>query len=248
METTEIRLFKESNQSFIYHIEEKDFGIYHHHPEFELVFIKKGNGVRIVGDNIDEFEKNDLVFLGSYLPHVWRCDSAYNKKDGTFTGKGYVIQFVEDFIGKSFWTLPENSDLLRFLSHASRGCKFYGQTKSDLINIMLSMQSMSPTQRFYAMFSIFEILSFTKEYKFISSPAFHESNEMSESGPLRDVVEFILQNFKQNIKLKDVLELPIAIHSGLSTRIKIISNLRTDEHRIPQDGRFRFKHRNDEIS
>ncbi|MEH6682043.1 MAG: AraC family transcriptional regulator [Sediminicola sp.] len=207
METTEIRLFKESNQSFIYHVEERDFGIYHHHPEYELVYIKKGNGVRIIGDNIAEFEKDDLVFLGSYLPHVWRCDSAYSKEDGTFKGKGYVIQFLEEFMGKSFLQLPENRDLLAFFSQASRGCRFFGQTKDKLIDIMLSMSSMAPTHRLYALFSIFEILSTTKEYKFICSTAFHESNEMSESGPLRDVVEFILQNFKQDIKLKDVLEI-----------------------------------------
>jgi type II secretory ATPase GspE/PulE/Tfp pilus assembly ATPase PilB-like protein len=44
------------------------------------------------------------------------------------------------------------------------------------------------------------------------------------------------------------LEFPTKIQSGLITRTKILSSLRTDEHRIPQDGRFRFKHRGDEIS
>ena len=207
METTEIRLFKESDQSFIYHIEERDFGIYHHHPEYELVYIENGSGVRIVGDNIDEFKKNDLVFLGSSLPHVWRCDNAYNNYDGTFNGKGYVIQFLEDFIGESFWKLPENRGLMSFFSHASRGCKFFGLTKNRLIEIMIAMESMKPVERFYALFSIYEILATTKEYSFICSPAYHNTHVLTESDPLRDVVEYLLQNFKKDIKLKDVLDI-----------------------------------------
>lgn len=58
----------------------------------------------------------------------------------------------------------------------------------------------------------------------------------------------VIIRFRVDGKLKDVLALPLNIRDGLITRIKILSNLRTDEHRLPQDGRFRFKHRNDEIS
>ena len=74
------------------------------------------------------------------------------------------------------------------------------------------------------------------------------ASERASDIHIENVGDRVTIRFRVDGKLKDVLELPIAIHSGLSTRIKIISNLRTDEHRIPQDGRFRFKHRNDEIS
>ncbi len=207
METTEIRLFKESNQSFIYHIEEKDFGIYHHHPEYELILADRGSGVRIVGDNISEFKENDLVFLGASLSHVWRCDPEFYSDGGTFTGKGYVIQFLEEFIGNGFIDLPENRGLQAFFSHASRGCEFFGKTKDRIIEIMVGMKQMQPTQKLYALFSIFEIFATTEEYRFICSPVFQENTKMSESGPLRDVVEYLLQNFKKNVKLKDVLEI-----------------------------------------
>lgn len=207
MKTTEIRLFKESNQSFIYHVEKKDFGTYHHHPEYELVFIKKGSGVRIIGDSINEFKENDLVFLGSCLPHVWRCDNAYGKANGTFTGIGYVIQFLEEFVGKSFLQLPENRRLSKFFSKASLGCSFYGDTKTKLIDTITSMESMNPTERFYALFSVFEVLATTEEYKLICSPAFQETIEQSQRGPLHDVIDYILKNFKEDIKLKDVLEI-----------------------------------------
>ena len=41
--------------------------------------------------------------------------------------------------------------------------------------------------------------------------------------------------------LKDIINLPIAIHPALVARVKILSDLKIDEHRVPQDGRFRYE-------
>ncbi|OGM15971.1 hypothetical protein A2V56_04375 [Candidatus Woesebacteria bacterium RBG_19FT_COMBO_42_9] len=40
--------------------------------------------------------------------------------------------------------------------------------------------------------------------------------------------------------LRDILKLPRGIEDSLVARIKILSNLKIDEHRIPQDGRHKF--------
>lgn len=41
--------------------------------------------------------------------------------------------------------------------------------------------------------------------------------------------------------LHDAMTLPKQVHSGLVARIKILSNLKIDEHRLPQDGRFKLE-------
>lgn len=40
--------------------------------------------------------------------------------------------------------------------------------------------------------------------------------------------------------LRDAMTLPIAVHAGIIARIKVLSNLQLDEHRLPQDGRFKI--------
>ncbi len=42
-------------------------------------------------------------------------------------------------------------------------------------------------------------------------------------------------------ELIDVISLPGSIQPALIARIKVLSNLKIDEHRVPQDGRFRFQ-------
>lgn len=41
--------------------------------------------------------------------------------------------------------------------------------------------------------------------------------------------------------LKDVMTLPKSIQSGIIARIKVLANLKLDEHRLPQDGRFKIE-------
>src|SRR3972149_333473 len=74
------------------------------------------------------------------------------------------------------------------------------------------------------------------------------ASERASDIHIENVADKIIVRFRVDGRLRDVLELPTTIHSGLISRIKILSNLRTDEHRVPKDGRFRFKHRSDDIS
>ena len=41
--------------------------------------------------------------------------------------------------------------------------------------------------------------------------------------------------------LKDVMTLPKSIQAGMSARVKVLANLKLDEHRLPQDGRFKIE-------
>jgi type IV pilus assembly protein PilB len=52
--------------------------------------------------------------------------------------------------------------------------------------------------------------------------------------------EYIVR-FRIDGVLRDILTLPKTINAGIVARIKILSQLKIDEHRIPQDGRFKFK-------
>lgn len=52
---------------------------------------------------------------------------------------------------------------------------------------------------------------------------------------------FIQVRYRVDGMLQDTMTLPKNILSSLVTRIKILSNLRIDEHRVPQDGRIKIK-------
>ncbi|OGY85435.1 MAG: hypothetical protein A2233_02460 [Candidatus Kerfeldbacteria bacterium RIFOXYA2_FULL_38_24] len=48
--------------------------------------------------------------------------------------------------------------------------------------------------------------------------------------------------------LSDVMTLPKALHPALTARIKVLANLKIDEHRLPQDGRFKIDLENKKVA
>lgn len=48
--------------------------------------------------------------------------------------------------------------------------------------------------------------------------------------------------------LRKVMTLPKSTHAGVVARVKILSNLKLDEHRLPQDGRFKIKTKEYKVS
>lgn len=51
----------------------------------------------------------------------------------------------------------------------------------------------------------------------------------------------VLVRYRIDGILRDAMTLPIATKSGIVARIKVLSNLKLDEHRLPQDGRFKIE-------
>lgn len=206
MKVSEIRLFKEPNKSFIVYHEKKPFSPWHRHPEYEFVLIRKGRGKRMVGDHIDRFEDNDLVFIGSDTPHEWRCDKDYFDCDHSFTGEGIVIQFTYNFLGDIFFEVRENKPLKDFLLRSSRGFEVYGGCKKQIIPMINRMLKMNDTDQLYTLFTIFRILSTTNELNPLSSPSFLETFRLKDNGPMQKALQFILQNFQKQITISDLLQ------------------------------------------
>ena len=220
MKLITVKLPKSPNSSFIYNIEHDPFSLWHYHPEYELVLITKGKGKRMVGDNISRFKENDLVFVGSKTPHEWLCDSKYFTGPNGFWGEGFVIQFQHDFLGQDFLKIPENRSLQKFLNDSARGFQFFGESKRMIISIMLKMRKMNDIEKLYALFSIFQILETTDEIKILSSPAFIKKISLTENQPMQRAMQFIIQNFQNQIQIKDLLKITNMSNTAFYSKFK----------------------------
>lgn len=88
-------------------------------------------------------------------------------------------------------------------------------------------------------------VSITKVVDTIIEYAVNESASDIHIEPLETEV---LIRYRIDGELKDIITLPKDIHPVLVARVKILSGLRIDEHRLPQDGRIAFIVNNAKIS
>ena len=101
--------------------------LWHYHQEVELVWIRKGCGLRYVGRSVERFDAGDLVLLGSGLPHTWVSSSEQPTE-----AEWSVIQFLPQHWSREFWQLPEVRRLNDFLGKAARGVKFTGTERWEI--------------------------------------------------------------------------------------------------------------------
>lgn len=166
----------------------------------------------------------------------------FNKKNGALLvamddpGDIETVEFIKKKTGllvETHYTLPQI--LNEALDQYRKNIKVdFEKALSEHINAAAKLTTLSAKD-----IPIVKILDIFLEYA---------ASERASDIHIENVGDRVVVRFRVDGKLRDVLDLPTKLQSGLITRIKILSNLRTDEHRIPQDGRFRFKHREDEIS
>ena len=224
------KLPQDPDKSFIVHHETKSFARWHHHPEYELVLILNGKGKRMIGDYIDRFEQNDLVLIGSYLPHEYLCDEEYlNHTDG-FQGKAIVCQFHKDFIGPLFFEIPENRNLNRVLGESYRGVQFYGKTREKIISLMENSYNLDGPERFYTLMAIFRVIGQTREYRLLASPGFMKPFQNQGDDPIQKALEYIVQHFQEEISMKEMLSITNMSNSAFCNSFKKASRMTFKEY------------------
>ena len=193
----------------IRHDVKPDFGnIWHYHPELELHYVIKGNGVRFIGDNISNFEPDEMVLLGENLPHTWRCKDEYFQNNPELNTEAMVMHFLPDCLGKHLMNLPEAYLLPKLLEKAKVGMKIHGKAKEKLVLLMRAAINATNLGRIIILLSILKTLAETDEYQTIvtSKNTFYQSNE-SETLRINKICNYTLSNYKNDITLDEVASL-----------------------------------------
>ncbi|WP_312336587.1 hypothetical protein [Sphingobacterium sp.] len=97
----------------------KNYFYWHYHPEIELVFVEALNGIRHVGKNISGFVENDLVLIGSNIPHLnfdYGIETEYHQ---------IVVQFHEKFVQHIVVPFDEYESIRVLLEKADMGLSFF---------------------------------------------------------------------------------------------------------------------------
>lgn len=76
----------------------------------------------------------------------------------------------------------------------------------------------------------------------------HAALDRSSDIHIEPTEKEVLVRYRIDGILRDAMTLPKQVAPGIVARIKVLSSLRLDEHRLPQDGRFRFGSNGDRYS
>jgi AraC-like DNA-binding protein len=206
MKAVEFHLPQDVDKSFIVFRETGDFfpAPWHYHAHYEFVLVTKSTGRRMVGDHIGYFGEEDLVFMGSLLPHVWVNDPIYLERRADHKADALVLHFTDDFLGEDFMNIPEIENFRKVLKLAERGMALRGETREKINSLIKQMPGMNGLQRLSHLFLIFDIMSNTQEYELLASPRFVQNFHYGSSDRFKRITEYIMQNFDKDISLAEI--------------------------------------------
>jgi AraC-like DNA-binding protein len=192
---------KSQNSFSIRHELESGFGtVWHYHPELELHYLVRGNGVRFIGDNISNFSDGELILLGQNLPHTWRMGDS----PGQLGAEVIVIHFLPDCLGADLLNLPEAYLIPKLYEKAKKGLVINGKAKEEITALMRFAVHAQGLDRLIALLTMLKILSETNDMETITSAhAFYKSNDL-ETLRLNKVYTYTLSNYKNLISLQEV--------------------------------------------
>lgn len=176
---------------------------WHFHPETELTLIRKGSGMRLVGDSMEPFSDGDLILLGGNLPHMWRCDGAYFKGEPDIHVEAVAIHFMDSFWGTPFLEMPEMKDVRDLLFKAKRGIRIEGEARERITRMMEKSLDASKVERVTLLVDMLNIVS-EGQYTILSGVGFSRSYDLMQTDQINLIYNYTLDHFQEEITIRDV--------------------------------------------
>ena len=172
--------------------------LWHYHPEIELVYVNGGAGKRQIGSHVSCYTEGDLILIGSNLPHCGFTDK--------FTGNKseIVIQMKEDFLGNSFFDIPEMKQTQTLFEIARGGVAFYGETKNIVGEKLENLENESDFEQLLSILSILNELGNSHDYKVLNAEGFSFKTDIEDNDRINIVFNHVRNNFKEEVTLPEI--------------------------------------------
>lgn len=180
--------------------------LWHYHEELELVLIEKSEGTRFIGDSIDRFEENELLLIGSNLPHMFQNDQAYFEADSEARAIAHVVHFHPQFLHTEVGLIPEFIQLAQLLKDAALGVRFSKNATMAVSADIARLNELSGAASLIGLLNILNTLS-QDQYTTIASPGFVSQFEGVSDERLGLVYDYVMNHFQEKISIEVVADL-----------------------------------------
>jgi AraC-like DNA-binding protein len=189
------------NKSFFFdhvHIFWNEQISFHQSAEWEISYIVKGSGTRVVGDVVETFSSGEVIFIPPNMPHGW----SFSEFDHDESGKieNITIIFPESLLSKFSNVFPETEPYILQLNQQKKALTFEGDTLKLLQTKMRAMLSQNDLEQLSTLLTIIFRIASSHETRVVGE--YQKQNRSKVK--LRDVSRFMILNYQRKISLDDV--------------------------------------------
>ncbi|WDE95697.1 AraC family transcriptional regulator [Lentisphaera profundi] len=193
-------------RSFNYKEDTNIWPVWHHHPEYDILLIRKNTGHYINGDYIGELKPGTLLIMGPNLPHAFHAVEV-DENDPTKPAMS-VIQFSEESMGKGLFDKPETMHIGEFLKEAERSFEFSGKTRDEVHELILAMEELNDLQRFTQIIEVLDVMTRAsrEDRKKLVSPLYSPNLNRENVNKVDQITRHISNNLELPISLAEAAD------------------------------------------
>lgn len=179
----------------------------HIHPEVEIVYMLKGDGIRYVGDGLEPFSSPELVMVGGMLPHYWINGSSYYAEGSKLSVDYILVQFGDNLFPSETLEMPEFQNINRLLGRLGRGLKFDNATLAKCSDLIFRLLAATGINRYSELLILLDTLGgATSGSVELASLGYAQPETDQLPARLKRVLQFVSQNFMSTITLDEVAD------------------------------------------
>ncbi len=176
-------------------------GMWHFHPEYELVLNIKSNGTRIIGDSVELFDQYDMVLIAGNIPHCWNY---YVQENTLPENHGIMVHFKLESLGEAFLSQHELHSLRELLNEAERGVVFSVEDARKTEKHLVQMIKNKGIDKIIDFFNALNIMCLSDKRSFLCSENYKQVFDERGNKRMTDVYTYIRENYFKPISLEKV--------------------------------------------
>ena len=200
MKVYPFKIPKKPNENIILQIDRvpRFYDKLHQHEEIQLSYIVSGRGKLIVGNSITIYEPGDFIAIGSNLPHLF-----LSSLDSTESHMASIF-FTKESFGGTFFENQEMLVLAPVWDYLPFGFKI--NEEGPLIkSFFLKLTNENKFELFIRLLELLQYLGKARKIPIIEGPYTFKINK-HQGERLQVVFEYVMQNFRNEIKLEHIAE------------------------------------------
>ncbi len=167
---------------------------WHLHPEYEIVFIKNGNGKIQVDRHSKEYTDGCIIFLGPNIPHMPFGNKQFRNNVEV------VIQFPEALVTEKLVHFPEFTSMIKFIQKSSQGIIFSPEVHKKLSSAFLKFKNQNNTEKLLNFTQILHQLSISEDHQTLFKNHYSLDINKHSLKRIAKVYHYINENYNKEIR------------------------------------------------
>lgn len=175
----------------------------HNHPEWELSYIVRANGLRLINGTTEIFESGELILITPNTSHCWICNRDQDQVKDRI--ENITIQFSSELLRK-IEEFPEMSGVIASILRSRHSLSIMGKDRDRIKQLLEEMLECESAAAYIRFLEILIQLSKLTEYRQITFTNEVIDPSSVKSNRIENVYRYIATNYHHKITLAEIAE------------------------------------------